>query len=206
MVLYVSPYVNHKIKYSKETIWLKLENTSIRIVVVIYMYIWNLIITAPCCFPVNCFVLKVVENSYSKLYQHSNIIESGGVGGGCDVSNWTFLQKYEASLTIYSIFLEIINRFLYQEINPISWYQNFIFWFKEIHWIDFLYQEIGLIVLYHRFFFISRNGFFYIKNQYLISRNTEWIVKRHISAPFYYLFDIFFLIPNIKKHQSEFLI
>ena len=26
--------------------------------------------------------LKVVENSYSILYQHSNIIESGGVGVG----------------------------------------------------------------------------------------------------------------------------
>ena len=53
-------------KSSKETIRLKLENTSIRIFVVvyIYMYISNLIIKATCCFPVNCIFLKVVENSY----------------------------------------------------------------------------------------------------------------------------------------------
>ena len=40
--------------------------------------------------------------------------------------------------------------------------------------------------------FIWRNGFFCIKNRFLISRITEWIVKRQLSARFYYLFDISF--------------
>ena len=183
MVLYVSPYVNHKIKYPKETIWLKLENTSIRIFVVIYMYIWNLIITVPCCFPVNCIVLKVVEHSYSMLYQHSNITESGGGGG--DMPNWTILRNYEALLYYLLVFFISSYKkidFLYQEINPISWYQNFIFWFKEIHflisrnpfldikklnWFFYIKKSDGFF-LYHRFFsyqeidlFITKIDFWY---------------------------------------------
>ena len=174
MVLYVSPYVNHKIKYSKETTWLKLENTSIRIFVVIYMYIWNLIITVPCCFPVNCIVLKVVEHSYSMLYQHSNITESGEGG---DMPNWTILRKYEASLyylhvfnissykkSIFYIkksipFLDIRTSF-FDLKKSISWYQKIDSWYQEIELI-FLYQEIGLIFFISSiFFFISRNGSF----------------------------------------------
>ena len=171
------------------------------------MYIWNLIITAQFCFPVNCIVLKVVENSYSMLYQHSNIIESrGGGGAGGDVLNWTILRKYEALLYYLFYISWYKNRFLYKEIYPISWYQNFIFGFKEIHflisknrflisrnWIEFFNIKKSDLFFYIIDFFISRNRFFLnIKNRFLISRNTEWIVKRHFSAPFYYLFDIFF--------------
>ena len=150
MVFYVSPYVNHKIKYSKETIWLKLENTSIRIFVVIYMYIWNLIITAPCCFPVNFIVLKVVENSYSMLYQHSNIIESGWIGGW-----WrAVLNNLEKVLCVALLFILYFLIFLYMKKSipfldirtsffdlkkSISWYQKSLFWYQGIGLIFYFY-------------------------------------------------------------------
>ena len=126
-------------------------------------------------------------------------------GGGAGVTYWAEQsgESMRRCFTIYSIFLDIKNRFWYQEIYPISWYQSFIFGFKDIknrflisrNWIEFfLYQDIGLIFFISSiFFFISRNSFFLnIKNRFLISRNTEWIVKWHFSAPFYYLFDFFF--------------
>ena len=149
MVLNVSPYVNHKIKYSKETIWLKLENTNIRIFVVIYMYISNLIITATCCFPV-----KLIQHAVSTFKHYWKW--RGGAGVTCRTEqSWESMRR---RFTIYSIFLDIKEiDFLYQEIHPISWYQNFIFWFKEIHFLIsknrligliFLNQEIGLIFLY----------------------------------------------------------
>ena len=168
-MLNVSPYVN-----PSETIWLKLENTSIRIFVVIYMYIWNLIITATC-FPVNCIVLKVVENSYSTLYQQSNIIESGGMG--VDVPNWTILRKYEASLYyLFYISWYKKNRFLYQEIHPISWYQNLIFWFKEIHFL--ISKNLFLISRNRIVFFISRNRIdFFTSSIFFISRSGFFISK-----------------------------
>ena len=149
--------------------------------------------------------------SSRKLIQHAVSIfqdywKSRGGGGGAGVP-CRFEQSWESMrrrFTIYSIFLDIKKIiFLYKEINPISWYQ---FWFKEIYFLisknRFLISRIGLIFYISRnrigffyiidFFHIKKWIFFYIKNRFLISRNTEWIVKRHLSAPFYYLFDIFF--------------
>ena len=152
------------------------------------MYIWNLIITAPCCFPVNCIVSKVVENSYSMLYQHSNIIESGGVGEGDrgDVPNWTILRKYEASLYyLFYISWYIRKNQIIDIKKSNSWYQEIglIFYIKKSDWFIYI---IDFFHIKKWIFLISKIDF---KN--LISRNTEWIIKRHFSAPFYYLFDNF---------------
>ena len=157
-------------------------------------------------------------SAHRLLYQHSNIIESGGVGGGGDVPNWTILRKYEATLTIYSIFLVIKKSiFLYQEINPISWYQNFMFWFKEIHflisknrflisrnWIDFSIKNRIDFFYIIDFFFISRNGFLYQKSIFDI---TKYRMNSN-SAPQRadLLFIRYFFYSWYKKHQSEFLI
>ena len=151
MVLYVSPYVNHKIKYSKETIWLKLENTGMHTLVVIYMYIWNLIITATCCFPGKLYCFK----SSRKFIQHAVSKWKWRGGGGSDVPNWTILRKYEASLYFLfyinlkiDIFLDIGTSF-FDLKKSISWYQKIDSWYQEIIFI-FLYQEIGLIFLYQK--------------------------------------------------------
>ena len=47
-----------------------------------------------------CIVLKTVENSNSMLYQHSNIIERGGVGGGGGRAELNNLEKGVALLFI----------------------------------------------------------------------------------------------------------
>ena len=137
------------------------------------MYISNMIITATCCFLVNCIVLKVVENSYGMQYQHSNIIESGGVGRG-----WRAELNNQASLYYLYLFY-------------ISWYKKSILYIKKsipfldirtsffdlkksISWylkVDFWYQEIGLIFFYQEMFF-----FFHIKKW--IFMPPAWKVRR----------------------------
>ena len=152
MVLYVSPYVNHKIKYSKETIWLKLENTSIRIFVVIYMYIWNLII--PYCFKSS---RKLIQHAVSTFQHYWKWRGGSGVTRRTEQS-WESMRRRFA---IYSIFLDIkksifyikksipfldIRTLFFDLKKSISWYQKFDSW----------YQEIGLI-----FFYIKKSDWFF---------------------------------------------
>ena len=164
---------------SKETIWLKLEITSIRIFLVIYMYISNLIITATCCFPVKCIVLKVVETQTACCINIPALLKVEEWGEGY-VPNWTILKKYEASwykkIEFYikkSIpFLDIRTSFFYLK-KSISWFQK----------IDSWYQVIGLIFYIKKsdWFFISsiffhiKKWIFYVKNRFLISRITEYM-------------------------------
>ena len=44
-------------------------------------------------------------------------------------------HKCFANRYILFYILDIKIDFIYQEVNPISWYQNFIFLFKEIHFL-----------------------------------------------------------------------
>ena len=144
------------------------------------MYIWNPIVTAPCCFPVNCIALKVVENSDSMLYQHFNIIESGGVGWRAELSN-----HEKVTPTIYSIFLVIKNRphFLISELH--------VLWYQEIGLFFFLYQEIGLIFLYHRFFFSYQEmDFLYQKSIFDITK-YRMNSKNGTSARRFTIYSIF---------------
>ena len=65
-------------------------------------------------FPGKLYCFKSSRKLIQHIDQHSNIIESGGVGG--DVPNWTIFGKYEASL--YYLFY-------------ISWYKKSIFYIKK---------------------------------------------------------------------------
>ena len=173
------------------------------------MYIWNLIITAPCCFPVNCIVIKVVENSYSMLYQHSNIIGSGGGGG---VNNLQKVWGVALLFTIYSIFLDIKKDFYIKKSIPfldirtsffdwkksISWYQKIDSWNQEIGLI-FFYQEVGSIFFYVIGFYFSYQEmdlfFFFQKSIFDIAKhrmNSKTAPQRAVLLfiRYFYLFLI----------------
>ena len=166
------------------------------------MYISNLIITATCCFPVNSIVLKVVENSYRLPYQHSNIIESGGVGAGWrpELNN---LEKVwgVALLFILSLFLDINNRFLdirtscFDLKKSISWYQKIDSWYQVIGLI-FLYQEIGLIFFISSIFFSYQEMHFFLYQKSIFDI-TKYRINSKTAPPFYYLLDFFIL--DMKK-------
>ena len=198
MVLNVSPCVNHKIKYSKETIWLKLENTIIRLLVVMYMYmyIWNLIVTATCTFPVNYIVLKVEENSYMhavSTFQHYWKWRGGARMTCRTEQSWESMRR---RFTIYSIFSSYKKiDFLYKKINPISWYQNFIFWFKEIHFL-ISNRSILDIKKLDRIFSYQEMDFWYQKTIFVITKYRMTSNQRHLSAPFwlYIRYFVLFLI------------
>ena len=196
MVLYVSPFVNHKIKYSKETIWLKLENTSIRIFVVINMYIWNLIITAPFCFPgkLHCF------KSSRKLIQHAV--------SSIPTVDWKWRawvtcrteQSWEYEASLYFLF------YIKSKNRHFSWYRNFIFWFKEIH---FLISKNRILISRNCiYFFIPRNRidsifhwfFSYQEIDFLYQKSKYWL--NSITAPqcVVLLFIRYFIILDIKEH------
>ena len=94
-------------------------------------------------------------------------------------------------------FLDIKNSFSPQKID---------FWISK-HGIDFFYiSKILFLDITKLDWFChiknSRNVYFNIKNDFLISRNTELVVKR----PFYYLFHISFISKNISFNQTLFLI
>ena len=122
-------------------------------------------------FPVNCIVLKVVESSYSMLYQN----ESGGVGAGVTCrteQSWESMRLYflfYINLKI-DIFLDIGTSF-FDLKKSISWYQKIDSWYQEIVFI-FLYQEIGLIFLYHWFFSYQEMDFLYQKSKYRMNSIT----------------------------------
>ena len=137
------------------------------------MYIWNLIITATCCFLGKLYCFK----SSRKLIQHAVSKLKWRGGGGSDVPNWTILRKYEASLYFLfyinlkiDIFLDIGTSF-FDLKKSISWYQKIDSWYQEIVFI-FLYQEIGLIFLYHWFFSYQEMDFLYQKSKYRMNSRT----------------------------------
>ena len=194
MVLYVSPYVNHKIKYSKETIWLKLENTSIRIFVVIYIYVHlKSDYYSTMLFPGKLFCFK----SSSKLIQQAVSTFQHywkWRGGGWRVELNNLEKVWGVAYYLFYISWYYKSNFYIKKSIPFLDIRTSFFLFKEIHLIDFYIKKSDWLFYIIDFFHI-RKWIFYIKNQFLISRNTEWIVKRHLSAPFYYLFDFFnFLI------------
>ena len=157
------------------------------------------------------------------LYQHSNIIESGGGGVTCRTEqSWESMRR---RFTIYSIFLDIkksifdikksipfldIRTSFFDFKKFISWYQKIdswnqeigliFFYIKKLDWF-FLYQEIGLIFYIIDFFFISRNGSFFLSifdiTKYRM--NSKTAPQRRFT-----IHSIFLLILDIKNINLSF--
>ena len=126
------------------------------------------------------------KNSYSMLYQHSNIIKSSSRGEtetGRTERSWERLRRL---FSIYSIFLDIRKSIFYIK-KIISWYQLIDFLTTRNLTVFFQYQEMGFIFLYQKFnffismiskiesIFISKNRLFDIKKYRINSKTTRYL-------------------------------
>ena len=163
MLLYVSPYVNHKIKYSKKTIWLKLENASTHLCSYIHEHLKSDYFSTVL-FPGNLYCFK----SSRKLTQHAVSTFQhywkwrGGGGGGqewhAELNNLKFLWGDDNYSLFYISWYNKINFYIKKSVLFFDIRTSF-FWFKKS---ISLYQKIldikKSISWYQEFFLDIKNS------------------------------------------------